>query len=96
MPTGLSVVNALVGTNLTMGIIYTDATDPQVSWWIDVLPVATWTVGSVGQPSVAAQHRGVLFLEPNGSLTFRGVTLNYSGSYTVKVVQSGVEKLRRE
>ncbi|XP_028833047.1 V-set and immunoglobulin domain-containing protein 10-like isoform X2 [Denticeps clupeoides] len=90
MPTGLSVVNALVGTNLTMGIIYTDATDPQVSWWIDVLPVATWTVGSVGQPSVAAQHRGVLFLEPNGSLTFRGVTLNYSGSYTVKVVQSGV------
>ncbi|KAM9852069.1 V-set and immunoglobulin domain-containing protein 10-like [Aulostomus maculatus] len=87
---GPAQVTALVGSNATLSVSVTGATDPAVTWFMGDLPVLTWTVGSDAPPDIPDDNRKVLKIEPNGSLTFINVPLNYTGSYTVEMTKSGL------
>ncbi|KAJ8404989.1 hypothetical protein AAFF_G00329100 [Aldrovandia affinis] len=86
---GPSPVDAKVGSNVTLRVLYTGATDPNVEWLIGTLPIATWTVGSSAPPNIPAQF-DALSIENDGSLTFRSVQLEHSNTYTVRMSKSGV------
>ncbi|XP_041964053.1 V-set and immunoglobulin domain-containing protein 10-like [Alosa sapidissima] len=93
-PIGPSLFKALVGTNVSLAITYTSQNaPPQVSWWKDGVSIAHWTVG-IGEPQIASRYKAVLSLEEDGSLTFSNLTLDYTGTYEVIVVQVMSEERR--
>uniref|UniRef100_A0A3Q0RDB3 Immunoglobulin I-set domain-containing protein n=1 Tax=Amphilophus citrinellus TaxID=61819 RepID=A0A3Q0RDB3_AMPCI len=93
LPAGLSLVNALAGSNVTLAVSFSGASDPVVTWFKGVLHIATWTISSSADPSVAGAFSSVLRTEKNGSLTFVNVPLNYTGDYTIEIVKSGMPRV---
>ncbi|CAB1333509.1 unnamed protein product [Coregonus sp. 'balchen'] len=90
-PPGNSLVNATVGSNVTLVVAISGAPDPVVTWNMGSLPVVTWTLGSSVPPDISAIHRDVLKIEADGSLTFQNVLFVYSNTYTVDIVKSGLK-----
>lgn len=92
-PAGPSLVNAVAGENVTLTVSFSGAPDPVVSWFKGVLSIATWTINSSADPSVAATFSSVIRIEKqSASLTFFNVPLNYTGDYTIEMVKSGMER----
>ncbi|XP_042346249.1 V-set and immunoglobulin domain-containing protein 10-like [Plectropomus leopardus] len=91
-PVGSTVVNALAGNNVTLAVSFSGAPDPAVTWFMEDLPVITWTINSAAPPDVAENRREVLRIEPNGSLTLVNVPLDYSSNYTIEMTKSGLGK----
>ncbi|KAL7393980.1 hypothetical protein ABVT39_018762 [Epinephelus coioides] len=89
-PVGPTVVNAPLGSNVTLAVSFSGASDPVVAWFMGRLPVATWVINSSAPPFIAENNRGVLDIEPDGSLTFVNVTLDYTSEYTVEMTKSGL------
>ncbi|XP_034030030.1 V-set and immunoglobulin domain-containing protein 10-like [Thalassophryne amazonica] len=90
-PVGPSRVSAIAGTNVTLSVVFIGTNDPQLTWFMGNLPVATWTVGSSAVPVIADTQKAVLKLQPSGSLTFVNVPLNgYNNNYTIEIIKSGV------
>lgn len=83
-------MNAVAGSNVTLAVSFSGAPDPAVTWSMEDLPVVTWTINSVSPPDIPENRRGVLRIEPNGSLTFLNVSLNYTSNYTVEMTKSGL------
>ncbi|XP_043973040.1 V-set and immunoglobulin domain-containing protein 10-like isoform X2 [Gambusia affinis] len=88
-PVGPTLVNALAGTNVTLAVFYSGASDPVVTWFKGALPVGTWTINTNFSPDIANDGWGVLEIERNGSLTFKNVPQRFTGSYTVELTKSG-------
>ncbi|XP_059194393.1 V-set and immunoglobulin domain-containing protein 10-like isoform X2 [Centropristis striata] len=91
-PAGPTLVNVFSGSNVTLAVTFSGASDPVVTWSMGDLPVVTWTIGSDIPPVVAQNTREVLRIESGGSLTFVNVPLNYSSRYTVEMTKSGLGK----
>ncbi|XP_041842801.1 V-set and immunoglobulin domain-containing protein 10-like [Melanotaenia boesemani] len=91
-PSGTSVVNALAGSNVTLGVTISGATDPAVAWFKGKLSVGTWTINSIFPPDIATSYKDVLRIEKDGSLTFINVPLYFTSDYTVEMTKSGLEK----
>ncbi|XP_077577923.1 V-set and immunoglobulin domain-containing protein 10-like [Stigmatopora nigra] len=89
-PVGPSRVDTTAGSNLTLVVSFSGAPDPAVTWFKGPLPVITWIIGSNSPPDVATEYEEVLRLEPNGSLGFVHVPLNYGGDYSVEMTKSGL------
>ncbi|KAM9798459.1 V-set and immunoglobulin domain-containing protein 10-like [Neosynchiropus ocellatus] len=89
-PVGPSEAIAVAGGNVTLAVTSSGAPDPTVTWSKDSLPVVTWTIGSDAEPDVAPEHRNVLTLESNGSLTLVKASVRYSGNYSVSMTKSGL------
>ncbi|XP_029307836.1 V-set and immunoglobulin domain-containing protein 10-like isoform X2 [Cottoperca gobio] len=87
-----ALVNALVGSNVTLAVSFSGAPDPAVTWLMRDLPVVTWTITSTTPPDIAENRRNVLRIEANGSLTFVNVTLGYASNYTIEMTKSGLRK----
>nr|XP_020489155.2 V-set and immunoglobulin domain-containing protein 10-like [Labrus bergylta] len=90
-PTGHTVVNAEVGRNVTLAVSFSGATDPVVAWFMKDVPVITWTFGS--SPIIDGKKTNVLRLEPNGSLTFVNVSLEFSSNYTFEITKAGLKQV---
>ncbi|XP_027867964.1 V-set and immunoglobulin domain-containing protein 10-like [Xiphophorus couchianus] len=88
-PVGPTLVNALAGTNVTLAVSYSGASDPVVTWFKGILPVGTWTINTNFPPDIANDSRSVLEIEKDGSLTFKDVPQHFTGSYTVELTKSG-------
>ncbi|XP_036393860.1 V-set and immunoglobulin domain-containing protein 10-like isoform X1 [Megalops cyprinoides] len=80
---------AKVGSNVTLNVFITGATRPTIVWAMGDIPVVTWTLGSSSPPDIL-DPGGVLSIERDGSLSFHNVLLNYSATYTIRVVELGV------
>ncbi|XP_029695365.1 V-set and immunoglobulin domain-containing protein 10-like isoform X2 [Takifugu rubripes] len=93
-PAGPSDVKVLAGSQVTLAVSFSGASDPVVTWFIRDLPVVTWTIASFEPPDIAADRRTVLRIESNGSLTFLNVPVSYTDSYTVEMTKSGLGKSR--
>lgn len=91
-PAGPTEVNALAGSNVTLAVSFSGASDPAVTWFMRDLPVVTWTIDSSIPPDVAENRRRVLRIERDGSLTFVNVPLGYTSNYTVEMTKSGLGK----
>ncbi|PWA20682.1 hypothetical protein CCH79_00011557, partial [Gambusia affinis] len=52
-PVGPTLVNALAGTNVTLAVFYSGASDPVVTWFKGALPVGTWTINTNFSPDIA-------------------------------------------
>ncbi|XP_047454018.1 V-set and immunoglobulin domain-containing protein 10-like [Mugil cephalus] len=91
-PAGPALVNALVGSNVTLAVSFSGAPDPGLVWLMGGLPVATWKINSVAAPEIAQNRRDVIRVEENGSLTFVNVTLAYTERYTIEMTKPGLEK----
>ncbi|KAM3873039.1 V-set and immunoglobulin domain-containing protein 10-like [Diretmus argenteus] len=89
-PAGPTLFNATVGSTVTLAVSFSGASAPVVRWFMGTLPVVTWTIGSDTEPDIPSNHRAVLKVEPNGSLTFENVRLGYSNNYTMEITKSGV------
>ncbi|XP_056142039.1 V-set and immunoglobulin domain-containing protein 10-like [Lampris incognitus] len=87
---GPPVVNAKVGSNVTLAVALIGAPDPEVTWLMGTLPVVTWKIGSQSTPDIPDIHNEVLKVEPNGSLTFVNVQLSYSNNYTLEITKAGL------
>ncbi|KAM6935333.1 V-set and immunoglobulin domain-containing protein 10-like [Lycodopsis pacificus] len=90
-PAGPTLVNALAGRNVTLAVSFSGATDPMVVWSMAGLPVVTWAINSGTAPGIAASREKVLRLEPDGSLSFVNVTLEYTSNYTIKMTKVGLK-----
>ncbi|XP_007553872.1 V-set and immunoglobulin domain-containing protein 10-like isoform X1 [Poecilia formosa] len=88
-PVGHTLVNALAGTNVTLAVSYSGASDPVVTWFKGPLPVGTWTINANFPPDIASNSWSVLEIERDGSLTFIDVPLRFTGNYTVELTKSG-------
>ncbi|KAL0984783.1 hypothetical protein UPYG_G00146840 [Umbra pygmaea] len=88
---GPSLVNATVGSNVTLGVTILGAPHPVVTWKMGSLPVVTWNLGSTDAPSISPMNQDVLKIEADGSLVFKNVPLVYSNTYTLEVVKVGME-----
>ncbi|KAG7476098.1 V-set and immunoglobulin domain-containing protein 10-like [Solea senegalensis] len=91
-PVGSSRVIGRAGSNVTLAVTFSGATDPVVTWFRGSLPVLTWTVGSSETADVAADYRGVLTIQDDGSLTFVNVAVDHGGNYSVELTKSGLAK----
>lgn len=91
-PAGPTEVKALAGSNVTLAVSFSGASDPAVTWFMRDLPVVTWTIDSSIPPDIAENRRRVLRIELDGSLTFVNVPLGYTSSYTVEMTKSGLGK----
>ncbi|KAG9283779.1 carcinoembryonic antigen-related cell adhesion molecule 6-like isoform X1 [Astyanax mexicanus] len=89
LPNGPTLVNAFLGTNVTLGVTVTGASSPLVSWKIGKLTVASLMLDSGIAPDIASDSRGVLSVDQRGSLVFWNVPLSYSGVYTVTASKAG-------
>lgn len=89
-PPGPTLVNAKVGSNVTLAVSLSGAPFPAVSWFMGDLPVVTGTVGSSSAADVDDSHEDVLNIEDDGSLTFTNVQLSYANTYRLDVTKSGV------
>ncbi|KAM3613551.1 uncharacterized protein V6R79_001295 [Siganus canaliculatus] len=91
-PVGSDRVYAETGTNVTLAVSISGASDPVVAWLMKDLPVVTWTINSAAAPVIDEDRRNVLRIEPNGSLTFMNVPRDYESDYTVELTKSGLGK----
>uniref|UniRef100_UPI0037E79187 V-set and immunoglobulin domain-containing protein 10-like n=1 Tax=Semicossyphus pulcher TaxID=241346 RepID=UPI0037E79187 len=91
-PVGPTLVNAVAGNNVTLAVSFSGAPDPVVTWFMGDVSVATWTINSTFQAVIPENRRNVLRVEPNGSLTFVNVPLEYSSNYTLEIIKSGLRK----
>ncbi|XP_070822887.1 V-set and immunoglobulin domain-containing protein 10-like [Chaetodon trifascialis] len=91
-PAGPPLLNAVAGSNVTLAVSFSGASDPAVTWLMSDLPVVTWTINSPAPPDIASNRRNVLRIEPNGSLTFINVPLDYSTNYSVEMTKAGLGK----
>ena len=91
-PVGQTSVNALAGSNVTLAVSFSGAPDPVVTWLMGDLPVVTWTINSRDTPDIAPNHKEVLRIEIDGSLTFVNVPLGYTSNYTTEMTKSGLNK----
>ncbi|XP_068426801.1 V-set and immunoglobulin domain-containing protein 10-like [Clinocottus analis] len=91
-PAGPPQVNALAGSNVTLAVTFSGATDPTVTWFMAGLPVVTWTINSGAPPDIDEDRRKVLRIEADGSLSFVNVPLGYTSNYTVEIIKSGLGK----
>nr|XP_046254681.1 V-set and immunoglobulin domain-containing protein 10-like [Scatophagus argus] len=91
-PDGPTQVNAVAGSNVTLHVSFSGASDPAVIWFMNSIPVVTWTIGSSVSPDIAENRRNVLRIQPNGSLSFVNVSLVYTSNYTVEMTKSGLGK----
>ncbi|KAB5532923.1 hypothetical protein PHYPO_G00125670 [Pangasianodon hypophthalmus] len=92
-PSGSTLVNAFVGTNLTLGISYRGVTEPLVTWLNGTLILATWTIGlNTPPPDIAPAYSSVLSMDQTGSLVFQNVPSSYSGTYTAQMVKPGAHE----
>ncbi|XP_048010122.1 V-set and immunoglobulin domain-containing protein 10-like isoform X1 [Megalobrama amblycephala] len=89
-PTGPVSVEALVGTNVTLGVSHAGASEPEVMWFMGSRLIAKWTVGDDSIPGVASN---TLKPEQDGSLTFINVPLSYNSTYTVEMTKIGEAKV---
>lgn len=89
-PAGPTEVNTLAGSNVTLAVSFSGASDPAVTWFMRDLPVVTWTINSPTPPDIAENRRMVLRIELDGSLTFVNVPLGYTSNYTVEMTKSGL------
>ncbi|XP_034730763.1 V-set and immunoglobulin domain-containing protein 10-like [Etheostoma cragini] len=91
-PVGPTLVNAICGSNVTLAVSFSGAPDPAVTWFMKgfSLPVVTWTINSKTLPDIDENRRKVLRIEPNGSLTFVNVPLEYTSNYTIEMTKSGL------
>ncbi|KAM4600444.1 V-set and immunoglobulin domain-containing protein 10-like [Polymixia lowei] len=89
-PPGPTLLNEKVGSNVTLAVSFSGASDPVVRWFMGSLPVVTWTIGSSTPPDIPSIHNEVLKIESNGSLTFVNVQLNYSNNYTIELTKAGL------
>lgn len=90
LPPGPTLINAIVGSNVTLAVSLSGAPDPAITWKMGGLPVVVWIIGSDISPDIPDVHKPVLKIEPNGSLTFKNIQLNYSSTYSVDITKSGV------
>ncbi|XP_057196122.1 V-set and immunoglobulin domain-containing protein 10-like [Triplophysa rosa] len=88
-PTRPVSVDALVGSDVTLAVSHSGASQPVVTWFMEGVPVVIWTVSDYTSPDVASDHSSVLHVDQNGSLTFRNVSLRYNGTYTVEMTKIG-------
>lgn len=91
-PADISDVNVLAGSNVTLAVSFSGASDPVVTWFVRDLPVVTWTIASSEPPDIAKDRQMVLRIESNGSLTFINVPVSYTDNYTVVMTKSGLGK----
>lgn len=91
-PVGPTLVNAISGSNVTLAVSFSGAPDPAVTWFMKdfSLPVVTWAINSNTLPDIEENRRKVLRIEPNGSLTFVNVPLEYTSNYTIEMTKSGL------
>lgn len=82
-------VDALVGSDVTLAVSHSGASQPVVTWFMGGLPVVMWTISDNTSPDVASDHSIVLHVDRHGSLTFRNVSLSYNGTYTVEMTKIG-------
>lgn len=88
-PTRPVSVDALVGSDVTLAVSHSGASQPLVTWFMEGLPIVIWTISDDTSPDVASDHSSILHVDRNGSLTFRNVSLSYNGTYTVEMTQIG-------
>uniref|UniRef100_A0AAV2M9P4 Immunoglobulin domain-containing protein n=1 Tax=Knipowitschia caucasica TaxID=637954 RepID=A0AAV2M9P4_KNICA len=86
---GPDVASVLVGGNVTLGVSYSRASNAAIIWRRGLDPVATWTINTSAPPDIHPGLASVLGVSANGSLQFVGVTLDYSGGYSVEMTKSG-------
>ncbi|XP_015227333.1 PREDICTED: V-set and immunoglobulin domain-containing protein 10-like isoform X2 [Cyprinodon variegatus] len=91
-PVGPTLVNVLAGSNVTLAVSFSGATDPVVIWFNGSLTVGTWTINANFPPDIVDDSRDVLRIEKDGSLTFTNVPKHFSGIYTVNMTKSGLGK----
>ncbi|XP_054477132.1 V-set and immunoglobulin domain-containing protein 10-like [Anoplopoma fimbria] len=91
-PAGPTQVDALAGSNVTLAVSFSGATDPALTWFMAELPVVTWALNSGVGPDVAEGRRTVLRVETSGSLSFVEVPLGYTSNYTIEMTKSGLGK----
>ncbi|KAG8009877.1 V-set and immunoglobulin domain-containing protein 10-like [Nibea albiflora] len=89
-PVGPTQVKALAGSNVTLVVSFSGATDPALTWFMRGFPVVTWAINSRDSPRIAENSQDVLKLERNGSLTFVNVLLNYTSNYTIEMTKAGL------
>ncbi|MCJ8745496.1 hypothetical protein PDJAM_G00130770 [Pangasius djambal] len=93
-PNGPTLVNAFVGTNLTLSISYRGVTEPLVTWLYGTLILATWNIGlNTPPPDIAPAYSNVLSMDQTGSLVFQNVPASYSGTYTVQMAKPGAHEV---
>ncbi|XP_056619212.1 V-set and immunoglobulin domain-containing protein 10-like isoform X2 [Triplophysa dalaica] len=88
-PTRPVSVDALVGSDVTLTVSHSGASQPVVTWFMEGLPIIIWTISDDTSPDVASDHSSVLHVDRSGSLTFRNVSLSYNGTYTVEMTKIG-------
>ncbi|XP_046733471.1 carcinoembryonic antigen-related cell adhesion molecule 6 isoform X2 [Silurus meridionalis] len=88
-PNGPTLVNAFVGTNLTLGISYSGVTGPLVTWLNGTLILASWTIGLNTPPDIGQAYQNVLSIDQTGSLVFQNVPVSYSGTYIAQMAKPG-------
>ncbi|XP_030013468.1 V-set and immunoglobulin domain-containing protein 10-like [Sphaeramia orbicularis] len=88
-PAGLTQINILAGSTVTLAVSYSGATNPAIVWKMGSVPVVTWTINSTTPPDIPVNNRDVLTVMANGSLTFVNVSVEYTNNYTVEMTKSG-------
>ncbi|XP_037308679.2 V-set and immunoglobulin domain-containing protein 10-like [Pungitius pungitius] len=91
-PAGPTLVNALVGHNVTLAVSFTGAPDPVLIWSMGDVTVVTWAINSTAPPVIADDRRNVLRVEANGSLSFVNVQLGDTSNYTIEMTKPGLFK----
>ncbi|KAM9353525.1 V-set and immunoglobulin domain-containing protein 10-like [Symphorus nematophorus] len=91
-PAGPTQVIAVAGSNVTLAVSFSGASDPYLTWFIGDLTVVTWIIGSSSPPEVSENRREVLKVEKNGSLTFVNVPRDYTNNYTAEMTKAGLRK----
>ncbi|XP_036931885.1 V-set and immunoglobulin domain-containing protein 10-like [Acanthopagrus latus] len=89
---GPTEVNAVAGRNVTLAVPFSGAPDTSVIWFMGDVSVAIWIIDSSTPANIPENHKDVLKIEPNGSLTFVNVPLDYSSNYTVEMTKPGLGK----
>lgn len=89
-PVGPTQVKALAGSDVTLVVSFSGASNPALTWFMKGFPVVTWAINSLDPPRIAENRRDVLKLEQNGSLTFVNVLLNYTSNYTIEMTKAGL------
>ncbi|XP_068180286.1 V-set and immunoglobulin domain-containing protein 10-like [Antennarius striatus] len=89
-PVSSTQVDVEAGSNVTLDVTISGATEPALHWFMGGIPVVIWTIGSAAPPDIAEGKQKVLTVEQDGSLTFTSVMVNCTGNYTVEITQPGV------
>ncbi|XP_060756591.1 carcinoembryonic antigen-related cell adhesion molecule 6 [Neoarius graeffei] len=88
-PSGPTLINTFVGTNLTLSVSYSGVTEPLVTWLNGTLILATWTIGLSTPPDIAPAYRNVLSMDQTGSLVFQNVPASFNGTYMAQMTKPG-------